>query len=259
MIVKTLEKQFKNVLFNEYKLNFYEYEDDSSESSIIEDIVYELPNSFNFNIYNALIDFKSKLESCSRVDEIWIFKNGNIFIKFTDTSSGANLFVIDGHYTLKKSIKLKTLFENGRTFIKFNTFLNEILVIFNNDTRTCISILNQDLVIQERLFISYKQYKSIFANSQNIIALTSDAELDFYSHNLKFIKTLELTFYLRPFGYYFSINSINKSFILTSSNVIRIVNIDSGVEEAFINICDIKIHQTVIKNDLYIHCHSCGS
>jgi hypothetical protein len=149
--------------------------------------------------------------------------------------------------------------------MNFNSIRNSILLNYENcknkisDYR--LSILNEHLIVQRSVICS-KQYDSVCGNSEAIIGLTRDCQLDIYSQNLKFLKTvssIQPNYNSSLFSRLFTsvkipniakIEIINKSCILKMFNKIRIVNIDSGTEEASIDIEGFKENQMAIKNGL---------
>jgi hypothetical protein len=254
---KSLEgklNKFNVVIFNNNKIKFNECIQDDIDSSLIGKMVYQLVNSFDLTKYSNTIDLKSKITSFSYIESTFILQNGNIVIVYINTSNKYNICVFDQKHTLRKTTLASSLFNDCIFEPFFYGLRNQILVnYYNKNGSHQLLSMDQDLVVQKNVTCR-GIYSKFCGNSEKIIGL-HNGKLDIYNSNLEILQTVGQTdidllpFYIDPSNIT-EILLLNNNFILRSSNNITLMNIESGFQEASI---DIKNHQVITKdNRIYV-------
>jgi hypothetical protein len=253
---KTLEDELKKlnaVIFNNNKIKFNDCEQDDIDSSKIGKIVYESLTSFDLTKFSKTIDLKSKITSFSSILKTLVLENGCIVIVYKDTSNYSNICVFDRNLNLMKKSRASLLLNY---FMRQPVYLNlrdHILVnYYDRDYGYYILLtMNQDLVVQKRSGNCGKLYSQLCGNSEKVIGLY-EGKLDIYNSNLELIQTVGqivhslLSFYVDDSNI-IEVLILNDNYILRRSNNITIVNINSGIQVALI---EIKSHQIVTKDNI---------
>jgi hypothetical protein len=263
VILKTevLQNELKNI--NLVIFNYIQFEDcieDNVKSSDIGKILHFPLITFDMNRFNKKVDLKSLIKSFSYVKELYVFENGNFVTlsskrfedydddyDFDDYQEKEMYRIFDKNYNLiKEALTYKLI---GNTESTCCNFGNEIIVhdetfvlmyaIYN------LRSLNQDLVIQKSVECR-NEYFSICGSSQNIIGLTHEF-IDIYDSNLQFLKSVGQS------KLYFDspteVQILNQKYISKEDQQIRIINGNSCIVKAFINV---KAIQMVIQDNKII-------
>jgi hypothetical protein len=234
-------KNFDATIFDKKKILFEDFEK-NFVSSMIGTIIYKPIRLFDFNNYNTSVNL-AQIINFTAFRNIMVLENGDFVTTFNDYSNLSSIAIFDRDTKLIKTSQLKTLTgSTSSTLFTANSYKDFIILNYLT-SYYYLSTLSSSFVINNSINCG-KQYISVCGNSESIIGLNANT-IDIYNPQLQLIRTAGQTKCLLP---HFindknitQIEILNKRYILRTENKLRMINIDTGIEEVSIEVSNYQL------------------
>jgi hypothetical protein len=253
-LILTKDKIKNFDLFNGNRIKFIDCKiDQKIDLSAFGTIIYEPVTSFDFTRYTGLIELNTKMESFERIIQTATLENGKVIILYIDSDGSECLSIFDKSFNFIKSSKVLSIKNiNIPKYFVVSSICkieNKILISFINIDverfyfEDCLVCLDDNFCFKKS--IKCNEYSSICGDAGKVITFYNK-RIDIYDKNLEYLKTLCLDVGHCVENSIIEVQMSNKRIFLRYSNEIKIINFNSGVFKASI---DVNSYQMILNNN----------
>jgi hypothetical protein len=245
-------KNYNYLMLNEKKLKFKKNVDTNNTNivpSMIGTLIHE-PISVAFNLSKSTKIFSLRCRQFKDFKQMLALNNGGVVIFHTGCYDKYHISVFNKDFDFLTTSSISNFSANSSYS---HNSKERIALCYYNETKNycCLDILDQNLSIQKSINCE-KLYSSIDLGSNNVIGLYK-GKLDVYDLTLNLTKQvgqphISNPFYIDPQVVY-QVKILSNHYILRSKDEIRIINLESGIEQASIKV---ESHQIILNENRII-------